>query len=148
MINRLAVLAFLLLAAATSGAETPNDKAAGLFARYVSLAEAFDPALADLYSDSAVITNKRTYPGGEVRELSLPASQYKALVKAAMPSAQARGDLDTYTDVSYATEGERVRITASRHSLLKDYTSPIVLVVGAGADGQWLILEEHTESRP
>ena len=140
----LALLAFGSAAFCAS----PQESAEALFKRYESLGSAYDVALADLYSDAARISNRRTYPSGEVRELSLPAAQYKDLIRAAMPLAQSRGDRSRFTDVRYETSGDEVRITATRHSELKQYASPLILVVGADASGEWLILEEHSESRP
>lgn len=135
-----------ILCAGIGNAQTPE--AARLFERYVALGRAFDAGLAELYDDNALIRNKRTYPSGEVREMTMPAAQYKSLLRKVMPLAQKRGDRSTYSDVRYAAEGERVRISAARYSELRRYTSPLVLVVGPAGGGRWLIYEEHSESRP
>jgi hypothetical protein len=119
-----------------------------LFERYVALEQAFDPAAADLYADDAVIQNKRKYPDGQVKTMSMPAKQYKALIRSAMPAAKARNDRSKYTDVRYAAEGAGVRITAQRFSELKKYTSPLSLLVKPDARGAWLIHEELSESQP
>jgi hypothetical protein len=125
------------------------DSAKALFDRYVKLEQAFDARLADLYADDAVITNKRTYPNGEVRELTFPAPKYKALIRQAMPLAKARGDRNTYSRCEYqALSDRRVQITCSRYSELKQYTSPLMLVVGLTRGGAWVIQEERSESRP
>lgn len=137
-----------LVDSAAAGESTAIEKAKALFKRYVDLEHAYDTAAADLYSDDAVIKNKRTYPTGQVRELSVPAPQYKELIRQAMPLAKARGDRSTYSDCKYEEVGERVRITCNRYSELKKYTSPLTLLVGAGANGEWLILEELSESQP
>lgn len=123
-------------------------KAEQLWNRYVALEAAFDPAIADLYSDDAVIRNRRTYPDGEVREANVPAPQYKALVRQAIPLARAQNDASRYSACTYAAENARVRIVCSRFSVLKNYTSPISVVVGPGPSGAWLIFEELSESRP
>ena len=138
----------MILAALAATHASSEDAARQLFEQYVALGHAYDPAIADLYADDAFIKNKRTYPTGEVRELTMPAGKYKALIRQAMPLAKARGDRNTFSDVSYAPEGSRVRIRASRFSELKKYTSPITLLVGPSANGQWLIYEEVSESRP
>ena len=65
-----------------------------------------------------------------------------------MPLAKARGDRNTYSNVSYTREGQRFRIRASRFSELKNYTSPLSLLVGPSANGTWLIYEELSESGP
>lgn len=151
----LAVLAFALLAfVVSSGAGLAAadgrsvEQAQALFKRYVALEQAFDPAAADLYSDAAVIRNTRIYPTGEVRELSFPARDFKALIRQAMPLAKARGDRNTYSNCTYEGVGDRVRITCSRYSELKKYTSPLTLLVGSAPTGTWLIFEELSESRP
>jgi hypothetical protein len=137
-----------VMVAALAAAQSSTDAAKQLFAQYVALGHAYDPAVAELYADAALIKNQRAYPSGQVRELTLPAAQYKALLRHAMPAAKARGDRSTYSQVSYASEGERVRIQAARFSELKNYTSPISLLVGPSPDGKWLIYEERSESRP
>ena len=124
------------------------EKARALFELYVQRGRAFDPALADLYSDEAVIKNKRGDPAGEVRELSMPAPQYKDLIRQALPVAKVRGDLSTFSGVEYAIEGDGVRIKADRFSEMKNYHSPISILVKPTATGEWLIFEELSESRP
>jgi hypothetical protein len=123
-------------------------KAEELWARYVALEAAFDPAMADLYADDAVIRNRRTYPTGQVRELSMPVAQYKRLVRQAMPLAKARNDLNRYSGCTYTAEGARVRIGCARFSVLKNFTSPVSLLVGPGPTGSWLVFEESSESQP
>jgi hypothetical protein len=150
MVARLAV--FLVLLPAVAGAQgLPADARATaeqLWNRYVALEAAFDPAVADLYADDAVIRNRRTYPTGEVREATVPAAQYKALVRQAIPLAKASNDLSRYSGCTYAAEGARVRVVCARFSVLKNYTAPISMLVGPGPGGAWLIFEELSESRP
>ena len=105
----------------------------------VALEHAFDPATSDLYSDDAKIQNTRTYPTGQKRTLTLPAADYKKLIKAAMPLAKARGDTSTYSVIKYSPGKDRVRITCTRFSELKKYSSPLSLLVGPDKDGKWLI---------
>ena len=108
----------------------------------------YDPASADLYSDDAVIKIKRVYPNGQVKEMSVPAPQYKELLRKVMPLAKARGDRSTYSGCKYTEEGDRVRIACDRYSELKKYTSPVSFLVGPGPEGEWLFFEELSESRP
>lgn len=136
-----------MVAFGTASANAAND-AEALFDRYVKLERAFDPAAADLYADDAVIRNKRTYPNGQVRELTFPAAQYKTLIRQAMPLAKAQGDTNAYSDITFTNEGFGVRIRATRFSNLKKYSSPISLLVAPGKDGRWLIREELSESKP
>jgi hypothetical protein len=117
------------------------------FGRYVALERNFDPALAQLYAEDAVIRNRRTYPGGEVRERTMTASQLRQLIRLAMPIAKSRGDRSSYSDCSYAPEARGVRIQCLRFSRLKQSTSPLSLLVAPTPQRQWRILEEDSESR-
>lgn len=138
------LLVAALLASAPAMAE---GEAEAVFAKYKSLERAFDPAVADLYCDSALIRNVRTYPDGQVRTLELPAPKYKQLIRSVMPAAQARGDVNTYSNVTFSSEGANTRINASRYSELKKYTSPISLLVGQCGNSIG-ILEEISQSKP
>src|SRR5689334_21469083 len=86
-----------LIAAQGAPSADARAKAEQLWNRYVALEAAFDPAVADLYSDDAVIRNRRTYPTGEVREATVPAAQYKLLVRQATPVARAANDINRYS---------------------------------------------------
>ncbi|WP_426339898.1 hypothetical protein ACN9MZ_27090 [Pseudoduganella sp. S-14] len=141
----LAIPLSMLCFAASAG---PVDEARSLFQQYSSLEAAFNPAVADLYADDALIKNKRTYPTGQTREVAIPAVQYKALVRSAMPLAKTKGDYSTYSQVSYSDEGRGVRIKATRYAVLKKYESPLALLVAPDASGKWLIREEISESQP
>ena len=141
-------LVFLTIFAQVAYAADPIVEAKQLFERYVSLSAQFDPAVADLYADDALIHNKRTYPDGQVREITIPALQYKQLLREVMPLARARNDTSTYSKTTFKVEGMGVRIQAQRFSVMKQYTSPISLRVAPDVTGHWLIREELSESRP
>lgn len=143
----LLLLAFLAIFTQAAHAD-PVTEARALFDRYAALGARFDPAVADLYADDAFIRNKRFYPDGQVREITIPAPQYKQLLREVMPLAQARNDTSTYSKTTFKLEGMGVRIQAQRFSVMKQYTSPISLRVTPDASGRWLIREELTESRP
>lgn len=141
------LIPILALAAGPALATEPAE-AEALFAQYQAGERAFDPAVADLYCDNALIRNVRTYPDGRQQAMELPAPKYKQLLRSAMPAAAAQGDYSTYADVVYTVEGEGVRISASRYSVLKQYTSPISLLVGRCPAGGVGILEELSQSQP
>ncbi len=122
--------------------------ARALFEQFVRLTEAFDPAVIDLYAETAKISNRRIFPDGTSREMSMPAPSYKTLLRQVLPVAKEQNDLDRYSEVRYTVEGDKVRITAKRYSVMKDYSAPHTLLVGPDTDGTWRILEESGESRP
>ena len=138
----------LILPFAGTSSATSIDDAKVFFDRYVRLEQSFDPAVADMYAEGAFIKNTRIYPTGQVRELTMPANKYKALIRQAMPLAKLRGDTNIYSDITFSKEGSLVRIRAMRFSTLKKYSSPISLLVGPDNTGRWLIHEEISESRP
>lgn len=149
-IVRALALVFVVLVGSTPSvhAGEPIEEARAFFARYVRSYHAFDPAVAELYADDAAITNRRTYPDGRVRVLSLTGTQYKTLLRQTMPLARSRGDVSRYEGAKYAVEPGGVRIHLTRHSELKKYSSPLSLLVGPGKDGRWVVLEERSESVP
>lgn len=117
------------------------------FNRYVELGNKFDPALAELYSDSADIQNVRYYPGGKTRTLKLAAPEYKKMVAAMMPAARARNDIDTFSKTTYTVLGDGVKIQSLRHSTLKNYDSWLVLLLRKEKGGM-KIYQELSQSRP
>ena len=127
---------------------SPEDRARTFFARFVEISHAFDPAVADLYADEARIVSVRKYPNGAERKFEIKGAEYKSLIREVMPIAKARGDTDSYADVSYQRQGARVWIRTTRYSALKQYSSPYSLLVGPDALGTWLIYEEHSVTRP
>lgn len=66
----------------------------------------------------------------------------------AMPLAQSRGDRNKYSQVAYTVEGDKVRISTQRYSLLKQYSSPHSFLVSPAQTGEWIIFEDISESQP
>jgi hypothetical protein len=147
---RIASAAPTATAAAALSAQATGDpiaKAKELFQRYVELEHNFDPAQADLYSDKAVITNKRIMPDGKVVPLTVPALRYKKVIRDGMAEARRKGDIANYTGDTYTLEKGKVRINVVRYLALKKYSSPMSMLVGPdAASGKWLIFEENSES--
>ena len=146
--RQLAAVIAVACVAEAAGAQSGVAPARQLFQKYIALGNTFDPSLADLYSDEALIRNTRRYANGEKRTIEIPAVRYKELIRSAVAVAKARGDKNRYSSVKYTREGGNVRISATRYSLLKKYSSPLSLLVGADKDGEWRVLEEISESIP
>jgi hypothetical protein len=146
--NSLAAIAAGLAIAALAWAEDSGIGAAKqVFAQYVALEQAYDPSIADLYADDALIKTRRKAPMGEAREVTIPAPKYKTQLRELAPVAKARGDRSTYSDVTYTPEGELVRINGWRFFGSKKAPNPISLLVGRSPGGKWLIYEEVSESQ-
>jgi hypothetical protein len=149
-ITRSSVLAVILLctACASSSQSVAVQDARAFFESYQSLGVSYDPSVADAYCDGASIRYTRIYPDGQQRVVEMSGAQWKGLIRSALPLAQARGDYSTYSNVSYTSEGNNVRITATRYSVLKNYSSPSSWLVGECGGRDWTILEEVGETRP
>ena len=133
-------------APATEAKGEARRQAEALFNRYVTLEHDFDPAIADLYADSARIVSRRINPTGPPEVRTTPAPQYKQLLRKVMPLAKQRRDLSFYTEVTYGAEGSFVRIKARRYAEYKKFSSPLELLVGPGPGGRWQIFEELSEA--
>ena len=128
--------------------DTGIDNAKKLFEKYVDSETAFDPAVADLFADEALIQSTRHYPEGNVRIAKFTAQQYRALLKISLPLAKSNGDKNTYSQITYTPDGNRVRIKCIRFSELNNNSSNLELLVGPDSKGQWKIFEEISETQP
>lgn len=154
LIAILTLLAFCQIVGAAKTA-TPKGSAQGdlipkakaFFQHYVELEHAFDPAIADLYSDDAVIKNTQYRTDGKVVPLTKPVAKYKQVLRDYMKTkARQIGDVSNYTNDTYTVEGGKVRIKVTRYSSIEKVSSPVSMLVGPDATGKWLIYEELSES--
>jgi hypothetical protein len=143
-----ALLAGLAIAAPARAQEPGIEGAKQLFAQYFALEQAYDPRVADLYTDDAFIKTRHKPPMGEARDVTIPAPEYKTRLRQHMAVAQARGDRSSYANVTYTPEGAFVRIDASRLMDPRKNASPITLRVGQSPSGRWLIYEEWSAAPP
>jgi hypothetical protein len=98
------------------------------------LLHAQDPQLADCYSIGA-----RIELGGAAAQSG---ADYKPALRAALARDASDGVLVEWRNPTFAPDGERVRISATRASSAVAARSPVTLVVGPCTDGGWRILEE------
>lgn len=144
-------LAFVLCLTPAS-ADTPLadiDSARAFFEKYITLGDAYDPGLAELYADSAIIRSSRRYPDGQQRVLELSGTKWKALLIASLPLAKARDDKSTYMNVQITTTAATARISATRYSELKCYTDTgYYMVIERRPDAEYRIVEEYSETQP
>ena len=127
------------LVRAKSG-EAPADTARRLFDECRTLLRQQNSQLADCYAVDASIS----ISGGA----ALRGSQHKLAVREAIEHHQDAGITVDWRDPTFAVEGERVRIQATRRSTRDPSESPLVLVVAPGADGGWRIVEETSVGWP
>jgi hypothetical protein len=132
----------------TAEAESESEAAARrFFESYVALSDRFDPAVAELYSDSARIRTSRTSATGAVQELEMSGDRWKKLLVSALPVARERGDQNVFSEVDVADEPHGVRVMAERYSVLKcTRDEAYYMVVAADAGGALRIVEEYSET--
>lgn len=141
----LILLSLPLLAHAQN--DTALSSARELFQRYIDLERNFDVAQGELYATDARVKNTRLYPGGQNQVISLSGTEYRRLLRAALPLAKAKNDQNQYSAITYQKEGNSVRIKCTRFSQSKQYSSPLELVV-APVGGIWLITSESSQTKP
>jgi len=116
---RAALLGWFVLGSSPASLADSTAEGLALFREYEARGSRFDPSVADLYSDDALIKTKRLMPGGKAQELTHRGDKWKAMIRQLMPVAQQRGDRNTFNKVAAKPDGKQVVITAERYSHLK-----------------------------
>jgi len=143
--------ACLLLTVTPVFAEDAMVEAQKVFKQFSEMERAFDPAVAELFAPNAVVKDVRVYQDGQTKTITWSGTDYKQVLRAGLPVAKIRNDLNTYSAIAYSREGANVRIKGSRHNTLKKYSGPFELVVApvtANGRTSWKIIEEFTQSEP
>lgn len=109
---------------------------------HFSLADNFDPNMASLYSDDALIQNTILNSDGSQETRVIPAPLYKSIIGAVMEKARELDDRYTYSDLEYKLEERRVRVTYQRYSHARDYKSPVSMLMGIEPHEAGLVFEE------
>ncbi len=128
---------------------TANEDAEHFFQKFITLAENFDPAIVNLYSEKAKIRSVRANPHGQVEEMELSGAEWKALVPRVMPMAKSQNDKSTFSNVKISKQGNKFKIKADRYSERKCYTDHgYYLIIEPKASGELQIIEEYLETQP
>jgi hypothetical protein len=128
---------------------TPVAQARQFFEQLVDMERRYDPAVAELYADSARIAKHRRLADGSIQYGSMTGAEHKPMLRRWMPGAAEREAHNEYSDVRYKDLGNGfVQITMRQRQLPKDFRTDLELVVGPGPSGQWLIWEDISEAPP
>jgi hypothetical protein len=126
-----------------------SDEPQTFFNDYIRLGDAFDPAVADLYFDQALIHAYRVYPHGLERNMELSGVQWKQLVIQIMPLAKAQNDKSTFSNIRFTEINGGYKIKADRYSVRKCYTDTgYYMIVKPSENGNLKIIEEYMETKP
>jgi hypothetical protein len=139
------ILIYFTINLAFANTATPKQ----FFNYYITLSENFDPALADLYSDSAKIQTYRKYPHGLERSMALSGLQWKMLINKMMPIAKASNDRSKFSNIKITPIAKKYKIKADRFSTIKCYTDKgYYMVIEPKENGAFEIIEEYMETQP
>ena len=139
----------LFLLAIISGPVYASDESLELFDSYIQLGESFDPDVANLYSDDALIHAYRVYPHGLERNMELTGAQWKELMSRVMPIAKAQNDKSTFSNIAVTEIEGGYKIKADRYSVRKCYTDTgYYMIVKPTENGSLKIFEEYMETKP
>ena len=117
------------------------------FKKYESLGHAFDPAVADMYSDKAMIHAIRKLPDGVEQSMKMNGTKWKEMIVSTMEISKQRGDRSDFSNVSVSMEGDVAKIKASRYSATKCFSDEkYYMRVKKQSDGTLKIVEEFVES--
>jgi hypothetical protein len=145
-----ALLLTVAVLAASPAQERPDaslERARQVIESYVTLERAYDPRLADLYADEAVIKSNQSGPNGESQWATAQGWQYKKMVRDAMPKFRSMGFKASYSGARYEMAGKNVRVSAVQYVDKSRSSNPIQWTIGPGRTSQWLILEQVTVQR-
>ena len=120
--------------------EAPGDTATRLFRACTSLVASMSRTYLDCYDATAKIT----VVDAERAPRTFTGSEYKEQIAAYFEAARGGASFVRYSDPVFTVEDDRVRIKATRLDSRLEERTPIVLIVGPSADGQWRILEERS----
>ena len=150
LVARLVALALAASAVGEAHAQgLQAGEARAFFDRYVALGGAYDASLAELYADHARIRSARRYPDGKSRSLEMTGTQWKGMIRTAMPLARTLGDRSDFNNIRVERAGEAMRITADRYSVRKCYWDRgYSMLIGRQLNGGMKIVEEYLETQP
>jgi hypothetical protein len=132
---------------ATDPQQASNQKYMNFFKQYESLSIAYDPTVANMYSDDAKIHAIRIMPDGVEQTIKMDGSKWKELITSTMEISQKRGDKSEFSNIVVAMDGDVAKIKASRYSSIKCFTDDkYYMRVKKQSDGVLRIIEEFAET--
>lgn len=118
------------------------------FAQYKEYEADFDVALANMYSDDAVVGIFWTDEKGQPMQILFKGIAYKDMIRQGMAQAAEKKDKIEYSDVTYEAISGGVLIGGKKTSKQRGETTSFKMFMRPRPNGQWLIEEEKLESIP
>lgn len=124
-----------------------REQAMRFFGKYKQLDRAADPALADLYCDTARIQVLHYPAEGRSYVVDVPAATHIGLIREHMAAVKPYGRSSFGDPYFQMRDDGNVRISARRTSPITHLESQWSIVIGPCGDRAWAVLEETGEVR-
>lgn len=113
------------------------------FEDYAQRSAEFDPSVAELYADSAILQGTQLMKDGSTKQVRMTGAQYKAMIPLINEQAKSLNDYSEYKDfeIEHIDEDE-ARILALRYSHYKCYEDHNYAMTVRKMEDQWRIVEE------
>lgn len=144
-------LLFLALPPTSAHAADEDPRLASarqMFEQFMTYNKVYDPNLLKLYAPEAQVCSWHVAPDGKSSKLCMPSAGYKAMLMQFLPGAQAKGEINTFTNVSYVLYRKTdVVVKATRTTSVKNTVSDMEFLLGPDAMGRWMIKQENSVTK-
>ena len=96
--------------------------------------------LADYYADDAIIYNMLIDDRGRKQRRRLKGKEHKVNLKSLFANNQPHPLRDTYTNLSFQSEGNRVRVKGTKRTT-QNYRDPFEMLIGVQGDEKCMVYE-------
>lgn len=124
-----------------------KQEALNFFNNYVTAANNYSAAVADMYSPSAKIIRQVVKPDGTTANATTDTSTYIKQMKIGQAGAKLRKYKNTYTNISVTPVSGGYKVSSLRQPSGETYKLKTYMIVKKQPDGKWLITEEMMQTK-
>lgn len=124
-----------------------KQEALNFFNNYVTAANNYSAAVADMYSPSAKIIRQVVKPDGTTANATTDTSTYIKQMKIGQAGAKLRKYKNTYTNISVTPVNGGYKVSSLRQPSGETYKLKTYMIVKKQPDGKWLITEEMMQTK-
>jgi hypothetical protein len=142
----------LRLASSTDRARnTSSDyrlaQAREFFDTFAQLDKQRDLEILNMYSDTAIVIDRRPSPNGRMTDLKIPIVAFKPMLKGLFTVANAADDPPTvYREIKQYVEGDGIRIESDGYSPSEEFQRHLSMLILPAGENAWRIEELIVES--
>jgi len=117
------------------------------FDTFAQLDKQRDLEILNMYSDTAIVIDRRPSPNGQLTDLKIPIVAFKPMLKGLFTVAKAAGDPPTvYRDIEQYVEGDGIRIESDGYSPSEEFQRRLSMLILPAGEHTWKIEELIVES--